>query len=142
MTFNTPAALNAIVNLVSGLPSLQGLALKGAPANLDYKVTAFVACGGQAPKDKAAGLRQRAMNFWVMFAYRTGGDVATAENTIAALLDEFETALYADRTLGGVVESVEADFSSADSPDYRTVAGHEYREYPVIVTVKQSRNYP
>ena len=141
MAFNTKGVLTQLETIVSGLAGVQATYI-GVPQSLGNAVCAYITLGGQRPFDKAGGLRQREMQYRVVFAYRVAGDVATAEETIADLLDALETALYADRTLGGTVESLEADFSAASEPRYVATAGMEFREYPVAVIVKQSRNYP
>ncbi len=141
MTFDSAAVLTQLKTVVSGLAGLQAVYV-GVPQSLGERVSAYITLGGQRPSDKAGGLRQRPMNYRIVFAYRVGGDVESAELAVAALVDALEAALYADRSLGGTVESLEADFSAADEPRYVAVAGMEFREYPVVVTVKQSRTYP
>ena len=141
MAFNCKAPLQALKTLVEGLAGMQDV-LEGVPQSLAYRVSAYITVGGQQPKDSAGGLRSRWASYRVTFAYRVGGAETTAEEAIADLLDALEAALYADRTLSGTVESLEADWSAADEPRYVPVAGSEFREYPVMVRVKQSRNYP
>jgi len=141
MSFDTKGPLQALKTLVEGLAGIQA-ASEGVPQSLSYRVSAYITIGGQQPKDTAGGLRSRWANYRITFAYRVGGAEDTAEEAIADLLDALETALYQDRTLGGTVESLEADWSAADDPRYAPVAGSEFREYPVMVSVKQSRNYP
>lgn len=138
--FDTKAPLGALVTLVGGLAGVQRV-VRGVPESLSHAVCAYVTLGGQRPYDKASRLRARDMTYRITLAYRVRGDEGSAEDAIADLLDALEDALYADRTLGGTVESLEANFSAADDPRYVPVAGQEYREYPVLVTVKQQRNY-
>lgn len=141
MAFNTKSPLGALVTLVTGLVGVQAV-YKGVPESISHRVSAYVTLGGQRPYDKAAGLRGREMSYRISFVYRVAGAEATAEDAVADLIDALEAALYADRTLGGTVESLEASFSAADEPRYVPVAGQEFREYPVLVAVKQTRNYP
>lgn len=140
MAFDTKAPLAALVALVNSLASMQ-LAGKGVPESPSRQVTASVTVGGQRPFDKAAGLRAREQHYLIIFRYRLDGDEGAAEDAIADLIDQLEAALYADRKLGGTVESLEADFSAADDPRYVPVAGQEFREYPIVVTVRQQRTY-
>jgi hypothetical protein len=141
VSFNAKAPLAALVTLVTGLAGVQSVA-KGVPESLGHQVCAYVTLGGQRPFDKASGLRERELRYRVTFAYRVAGSEGAAEDKLADVVDALEVALYADRTLGGTVRSLEADFSAADDPRYTMVSGQEYREYPVVVTVKQQRNYP
>ncbi|RJQ04819.1 MAG: hypothetical protein C4551_10090 [Bacillota bacterium] len=141
MAYDPKAVLDQLETLVSGLASMQDVQI-GVPGSLSNQVSAYVTLGGLNPKDKAAGLRSLWQNFLITFGYRTDGNVSTAERTLADLLKELEQALFDDRTLAGTVESLEADFSGADDPQYVPIAGQEFRRYPVLVRVKQSRNYP
>lgn len=140
MAFNAKEVLTKLKTIVSGLTGVQAVYV-GVPLSLSHKVCAYITLGGQRPFDKAGGLRQREQRYRITFAYRVAGAEATAEGTIADLLDALEAALYVDRTLGGTVQSLEADFSAADDPQYADFAAQEFRRYPVVVTVKQSRNY-
>jgi len=141
MAFSAKSPLQRLKTILSGLTGVQA-AYEGVPESLPYAVSAYVTLGGQDPKDIAGGLRSRWANYRVTFAYRVGGAELTAEEALADILDLFEAALYADRTLAGTVESLEADWSGADEPRYVPVVGVEYREFPVMVKVKQQRNYP
>ena len=140
MAFNTKAVLTKLQTIVNGLSGVQATYI-GVPQSIGERVCAYITLGGQRTVDKAAGLRQREMQYRIVLVYRVGGDVESAEETIADLLDALEAALYADRTLGGTVESLEADFSAASDPRYVATAGLEFREYPIVVIVKQSRTY-
>jgi hypothetical protein len=142
MAFDAKGPLAQLATLVTGLTSMQGAAVKGVPKSLAYGVNAYITLGGQELKDIAGGLRGRWMRYLITFAYRVESAPDDAEDTIADLLDELEAALYADRTMNSTVESLEADFSGADNPSYAAIAGQEFRRYPVVVTVKQRRNYP
>lgn len=141
MAFDSKAPLNRLITVLTSLPGIQAV-YKGVPESIGNKVCAYVTLGGQRSFDKSSGLRQREMRYRITLAYRVAGAEADAEDKVAELLDALESALYADRTLNGTVESLEADFSMADEPRYAPVAGVEYREYPIVVTVKQSRTYP
>lgn len=140
MAFNTKTVLAKLETIVRGLSGVQATYI-GVPQSIGERVCAYITLGGQRPFDKAAGLRQREMQYRVVFSYRVGGDAQSAEESIADLLDALEAALYTDRALGGTVESLEADFSMASDPRYVATAGMEFREYPVVITVKQSRTY-
>lgn len=146
MAFNNGAVLNAIKALLLTLPQLQSAQL-GAPDAAGTKVSAYVTLGAQPVVNEASGgLLKRETRCFVGFAYRVAGadaaDVATAETTLAAAVDAFIRAFYADRSLGGVVESAALDLSVADQPEYRITAGKEYRIYPLFVTTTQRETIP
>jgi len=140
VAFDAVTVLTKLKNLVGGLSGIQAVYI-GVPQAIGERVCAFITLGSQRTFDRVAGLRQRELQYRIVFAYRVGGDASSAEGAIAGLLDALETSLYADRTLGGIVESLGADFSAAGDPRYVATAGLEFREYPVVVTVKQSRTY-
>lgn len=147
MAFDSEAPLDALVTLVSGLSDVQAV-YKGVPESNMHRVSAYVTLGGQRVVDYAVGLRRREARYRIVLACRVGGDEAAAEDSVARLMDELEAALFADRTLGGTVESLEVDFSVkhnpryVDDPRYVAAAGQEYREYRVTVIVRQSRADP
>lgn len=140
--FNTPALLDAIVAVVQGLSGMQGTVSTGVPESLPTRVSAFVTVGDLTPRRKATQLLQREARFRVTLGYRVRGAEATAERDLAALVDRFTTALYADPTLGGVATRADLDLAAADSPEYAPIAGQEYRLYPMTVMAAQQQTVP
>lgn len=142
MAFNTSAQLTRVVTLLeSATLTAAGLqdVIVGVPGTIGYKLSAFVTLGGQSAQDQAAGLVYCDASIRVTFAYRTGGDVATAETALADVLDAFKTAFYAARKTDAVLRGMKLDLSIAGAPRYETVAGQEYREWPLLLWGRQEQ---
>lgn len=140
MSFNSGAVANQLVAVLQGLSGIGAVQI-GAPESVGPRVAAYVTLGSQTTSRKTSGTMLRETRFFCMFAYRVDQAEATAETTLMGLVDAFLTALNADLTLGGTVNSLEASSQGADEPDYQLRSGKEYREYPVIVTVVQRDSY-
>jgi hypothetical protein len=144
MAFNTPAVLDAVVALLTGLEGMQSVT-KGVPETLGTRVSAYVTMGRQAPRDKATGrLLTKDGRIRVVFGYRVSKEEASAEADLTAMVDRFHVAFYAAKktNLGGTVTSLrDLDDSAADLADYEMVRGQEYRRYPVDILFTQEANY-
>lgn len=140
MAFNTSAQLARVVALLeSAALTAAGLqdVIVGVPGTIDYKLSAFVTLGGQSAQDQAAGLVYCDASIRVTFCYRTGGDVATAETTLADVIDAFKAAFYAARKTDSVLRGMTLDLSLANTPRYAELAGQEYREWPCVIYGRQ-----
>lgn len=138
MAFDTPGALATIAAWVDALSGIQAVYV-GVPESVGSQVVAYVTVGGQDAPLRATGgfLRQR-IRFVVTFAYHVAGAEATAEQTIAALIDALKRSVWDDPTLGGAVLSAEVDLAIADQPEYMDWAEQEFRRYPLVVSVEQA----
>jgi hypothetical protein len=140
--WSTPGPFTALATLVAGLIGVQWSQV-GVPESVPAQVGAYLTLGGQQVDNKATGgLMQRRLSYRVVFCYALDGAETTAETTIAALIDAFIAAIFADRTLGGTLESLDVDASEADQPRYVGVAGAEFREYPLRITGVQRSTFP
>lgn len=140
MSFSTVAVANQLVAVLQGLSGMGAVQI-GAPESVGPRVVAYVTMGSQTTTRQVIGVVNRDTRFMCMFAYRLDGAETTAETTLMGLVDAFLNALHADLTLAGTVKSLEANSAAADEPDYQLRAGKEYREYPVVVEVKQRGSY-
>jgi hypothetical protein len=146
MALNTAAPLARLVDVLEALPGLQTVYV-GVPESIGPQVAAYVALAGQSLSNETIDLAQREARYFVAFAYAVAGAEATAETTIAGLVDAFQTALLAERDSGmnagsgPIVDSVGWDFSLGDRPDYQPIAGAEIRVWPCLVTVTQHASY-
>lgn len=139
MAFDLAGPLNRIVAILTGLTGMQAVSV-GVPESLGTRVSAYVTLGGLRVADKATQLLQREQRYYVAFAYRVAGAEATAEADLMAMVDAFIAAIYADRTLAGTARGVTVDAGLADQPEYRTLAGQEFRVYPIVVGCTQQSN--
>ena len=142
MPLNTQVPLDRLITVLQALAGMQQV-YRGVPESIGSRVSAYVALAGQRLVDKTGGLVQREARYFVGFAYRVGGAEANAENTLAALVDAFITAMLAERrsNLGGTVDSVSLDLSLSDAPEYQPVAGQEFRVFPVLVLTTQQHTF-
>jgi hypothetical protein len=140
MSFSNVVVADELVAVLAGLSGM-GVAQVGAPESFGPKVGSYVTLGGIQSQRVVSAVVERDTRFFCMFAYRVDEAEATAETTLMGLVDGFMDALNADLTLGGVARSLEISSSTADEPEYQLRAGREYREYPVVVTVKQRDSY-
>lgn len=142
--WSTVAPLNALVTL---LGTLTGSGLQkvytGVPESFSNQVCAYVTAGAQRIDNKATGgLMQRLQAYRVVLTYAVDGAEATAETTLCAVVDAFTDALFADRTLGGTLESMEFDAEEAGEPLYVRVSGEEIRMFPFTIRGAQRKTYP
>lgn len=140
MAFDSLSVANELLWILENLPGM-GAAQIGAPASISPKVGSYVTMGSQAPNRIATGVTERDLRMFCMLVYRLDGAEATAETTLMTLADRFVEELHLDLTLNGVVRDVLVNSLAADEPDYQLRAGKEYREYPIIVSVKQRGTY-
>lgn len=143
MSLNLTGAFTALVALVDSCASVQNV-IQGEPLSLPASVSAYVNIGTPRPVDqRTSGLIMIETEYLVTFGFRVAGtDESGPELKLCAAIQEFILAFYADRkagSLGGTVESMELDFSPAGLPEFRPVAGQEFRLFPVIVRVKQQQ---
>lgn len=144
MSFTTSAPLTALQAMEAATTGVQAAQI-GAPESFSTRVSAYVTVAGQRIIDKAGGLLQREADYFCAFGYRVAGAEATAETTLAAAVDSFVAAFYAARAARTGLFAVATtqvlsgtlDLSLASAPEYRTVAGQEYRILPFLVTVTQ-----
>lgn len=140
MSYNTAAAANQLVTVLSGLSGMSAAQL-GMPLAIGPRVSSYVTMGSQRTRIVASGIVERETNLFTMLTYRLDGAEATAETTLMGLVDAFLNALGADMTLAGTVTGITVNSLGADEPEYQARAGKEYREYPILVTVKQRSTY-
>lgn len=145
--YNTPGFLDAVMALLRAQPGISEVVL-GAPSQLTERVTAYVTVGPQRFIAKAAngpsgGVIEKWSYAFIVLACRITdrGPVAEAEAVIARFADTWPVALFADRTLGGVVQDVAIDMEIAREPDYQMRAGREWREYPCLISGKQQLTF-
>lgn len=124
--------LQAVITAEAGLANAVTI---GVPESPPAKIFGYVTLGSQSTERAATGIFERTTRIMVMLGYRVNGAEATAERDLSAVVDAFVTAIYADLSLGGAVQSATVDSSAADDPDYQLRVGQEYREYPMIVSV-------
>lgn len=136
MNLNTVAPFEYIVAMVDAIPNLTKV-YRGVPASIDMGSVAYVALLGQAVPERAQGVLRRRARYMVTFAYKVAGAEDVAEARLAGHADALIVAYYADRTLGGTCDSSEIDLSIPDAPDYRALAGQEYRMFPIVITAIQ-----
>ncbi len=142
MALDLVSPLEEIISIVAGLEGVHQV-YAGIPKGVSKQLVAFVSLGGQAISDKASGgLVERTVRYRVMFGYGVDGIPEDAEVALATIVDRFLVAIYAARqswaqTPGtfGTIRSV--DPSPADDPAYALWPGHEYRLYPITVSVAQ-----
>lgn len=137
MGWNSAAVMNQLVAILTGIAGINRV-YKGIPQTIDARVTVSVTAGGQRIEFDAFHHLERMAGYFVEFAYRTQGDVAAAEDEVTDFLDRFLLALYADPTLGGACDWIDADFGLVNDPAYRPTAGLEYRVMPVVIWARQT----
>ena len=78
----------------------------------------------------------------VKLADRPAGDVRAAELAMAAVIDQFTAAFYAERRadMGGVVASCAIDLSANRTALYELIGGSECRIYLLLITATQQQN--
>lgn len=130
--------ITALVNVLAGLSGMGAdVVTMGVPESIGPRLSAYVVSASRVITKKATGITASDPRFNCVLAYRADGDVAAAEYQLIGVLDAFIDALNADLTLGGVCYGVEIDLTLSDTPQYFIRAGKEFREYPVLVTLRQ-----
>lgn len=140
MPFDSGAPLAQIVTILEGIAGVQEVTT-GVPESFGHQVAAFVTLAGQTVRHFATNSLEREARYFVGLGYDVAGAEETAETTLAAIVDAFILAVYADKTLGGTVKSADLDLSPSNSPDYQPIAGAEFRMYPVLVLTKQYNEF-
>lgn len=137
MTITVDGA-NALVSVLAGLSGLSGSTVQlGVPEVVGPRVSAYVVAASQIVSKKGTGVTLRDIRYNCVLAYRVDAAVATAESDLMGILDDFIDALNADLTLGKKCQGAEIDLLLADVPVYYIRAGKEFREYPILVTLRQ-----
>jgi hypothetical protein len=141
--------MDRIVAVLQGLTGMQQV-VKGVPAALTNRVSAYVTLDAWRVFDSPAGVLRHEVDVGVTFGYRVAGTdpdgtaVAAAEQSIGTTVGRFVAAYAAERRggAGSLAALVGAtgmlpppDFSRAAEPQYATVAGQENRLYPGTVRV-------
>lgn len=137
---NTLAGANALKTLLQGLDGIGNVQL-GVPEGTSKKVDVAITMGSQALIRGRTGGTDRFAKYLVTFAYRVDKEEAAAEEGLMNLVDTFIETVQADLTLGGMCLDVQLDMGLADTPDYILRTGREFREYPIVVTLKQQGTY-
>ena len=139
--FNAAAPLAVLKTMVAGLPGMQDT-FTGIPQARDARVTASISLAGAPVVDKFTGMTQRHVRYTIILACRLDDDESGSETIIAGLVDAFQTAWLANRTLSNTCNSCTLDFSMADRPEYQMDAAQEQRTYPIIADCTQTQPFP
>lgn len=126
-------------------PPSGAIATIGAPESFDNRVGAYVALMGPILFHQNVTDLRRTQPYWCCLGYKVKGAEETAERTLADAADAFQVAFYAAKVAGtGLfekavtqVEKGDLDFSPSNYPEYRPVAGVEYRLFPFLINVTQ-----
>ncbi len=140
MALDSGAIADALVDVLEGLTGIGPVQI-GVPKAFTERIHAFLTMGGKVGGRKNSGMTFVDHRFFVNFVYRVADAESNAETALMDLVDEFLQALYDDLTLTGACEGVEIDVTAPDEPEYRMYAGKEYRDYPIVVTVRQYGSY-
>lgn len=141
-SFDSVAMLQYVQALVAGLSGMQQSSI-GAPESQAARVSAYATLGDLTPRPKANQLAYRNPEVLVMLTYRVASAEQSAELLIGQLVDELTAAVYADRTLGGTVQSCEMDMSDNHrNPPYVEIGAEEVRGYVVRITGLQTATTP
>lgn len=140
VVFDSVSPFNVIYGILGATSGINQV-YKGAPKNIDAKVSAFLNLTGQTFTDKAVGVVQRTTYFYIGWAYRVADAQDNAELVLAAWVDSFASQFYANRKLQGTVDTADLDFSIAMQPQYQMTAGREFRIYPCLVIAKQTSSW-
>jgi len=138
VAYDTPGGANALLAVLNTL-GLGGAQI-GVPESSPKRVYGTVTAASQAYEKvalgKHAGGTSRDTRYTITLAYRLDGDETAAELGLMAKLDALmaAVAIGTDTNAGRVVA---LDTTLADAPEYQVRAGKEYREYPIIVTLRQ-----
>lgn len=137
MSFDTAGGAQALLTIVQGL-SVSGQI--GVPETPGARLYCTVSAASQAYSRITLGANKgktsRDTRYLLSLVYRLDGGEATAELALMAKLDAIAVALaIGTETAGGQV--VAFDTGLADTPEYQLRAGKEYREFPILVTLRQ-----
>jgi hypothetical protein len=137
---NTLVGATALKTLVQGLEGVGNVQL-GVPESTSKRVDVAITVGSQTLTRKTTSSTARDARYLVVFAYRVDKDEAGAEAALMNLIDAFITAVHEDLTLGKVCRDTTLDMGLADTPEYILRTATEFREYPIVVTLKQYGSY-
>jgi len=137
---DTTAGGNAIIALLGSILSISHVQW-GVPESASTRLSAYVTVGSQSPERKTSATVVRWTRYMVLLAYRVDNNEQSAEQALAAAVEGIQAAIQNDLTLGSVAADAEIDLGLADDPQYRMTAGREYREYPIIIALKQYGSY-
>ena len=140
MTFDTKGAANAIKDILAGLTGIGG-AQVGVPESIGPRVYGYVTAGSMNLVPTVPGTVDRDMRYTATLAYRLDGDEGAAETALMDLLDLFLNELKYGFTLSTGDRVMNVDTTLADTPEYIARTAKEYREYPVVITVRQRHVY-
>lgn len=145
MTWQTKATMNALVTFLSAIPGIQAVQ-KGEPTDIPAAITGFVKVGAMPFSDRqTSGLVTRVGELLCWIGYRVSGSAATAEDTLADVVDELQRRFLDERKtgkLGNTVDSMELDTSAASAGDYAKIGGQEYRLFPFVIRFTQQHTIP
>ncbi len=139
MSFNSAAVYDKLVEILNDVVQR---VYQGVPESVETDVSAYIVLAGSPPVvNDTTSVVRRELSFRISFLYRVSGEEADVERSLMLAVDDFIMRFYDDRTLGDTWEGhIELDLSEADTPDYRAMAGQEFRQYPVIVRGVQRAN--
>lgn len=140
MAFDTLSTATAIADLLGSISGISTVQF-GAPLAIGPKVSAYITIGQQPSDVKTQGTTWRDAHYFVDLCYRVDDAESDAETSLMAALDAIQAAVYADKTLGGIVSNTTIDTGMADEPEYRIRAGREFREYPIVLICRQYGTY-
>lgn len=145
MTWQTKATMNQLVTFLTAIPGIQGVR-KGEPTDIPTAVTAFIKVGTLPISDRqTSDLARRDGELLVWIGYRVSGAPATAEDTLADVIDELQRRFLLERKagrLGGTVDSMTLNTDAASAAEYARIGGQEYRLYPLTITFTQQHTIP
>lgn len=146
MALDSVSPLAAIQALLLGLvdganqPLLKSVVI-GVPTAIGNNVAAYVALSPQAVAPVASGVIQRESSYFIGIYYQMAASISEPELALAAVVDAFIKAVYADLTLGGLAMKLVLDLSLSKDPKYALVVGQEYRTFPAQITLTQRDSY-
>jgi len=127
--------METVRDMVAALPGVSGAQL-GEPASIGYTLYGFVLLENDDYVQLSVGPNGRftdAMQLKATLAYRTGGDVETAEASLAEAKDALKMAF----PIGLQIENGKVTSFSVFSIPYMERTASEYREYPFLITITQ-----
>lgn len=140
MAINLPGLVDQVVTLLDAVANTQRVS-EGTPETPEYQIELTVGLGAVRVTPKATGgLIQVEAEVFVTLYYRVEGAETATETALATLVEAIIRAVMADRTLGGLAQSVAPDTGLAGQPEYADWAGSEYRRYPLVILAKQSES--
>lgn len=139
MSLDTAAGANALLTVLAGLSGIGGAQL-GVPLESGKLLYGTVTAASQVYQKVTLGQNKgrtsRDARYMLSLSYRLDGHEAAAELALMGLLDELAVALHIGYETGAG-QVVAFDTGLADTPEYQVRSGKEYREYPVLVTLRQ-----